>query len=644
MPWLTRKKGSIDRGENATRRTTARVAVGLAATAPAVLAASFLLGSIPDDEEFRFAILGSLLHIRGLAQGTFVSWTSSLGFGMPQPLVPNFNLHPLLPLLLLMSPVNWVRVFYVAHTIVGAIGMWQLARALQIGPLGRGVAVFTFLLATPTQNYAMTDFWPSHYLAWTSAPWLLLLAWRVLEAEGRDGWLRCMLLGVCGGLVVANTNPGHVVVYGAVILAVAAARWRALVPRWRFVGLAFLIAAAIASPNLLQLTLERGVFSQNLGIVKVPDPLPPAAAWDVFLRPLSRSDDPWQADVAAGGTRTLFFGGPFAVLSLAGFLWLGRTHRDLALGVAIASVLLFTPLVPITFASRFHFRDPLLICAIPLAALTAERLMRAPRTRPLAILLLVVQIGVIALAAWPFLKVTWGPDARQAVWFRGATGETLLVDNLIYLMPHAGRLAFSPQVDYEISLHERIREGLGVNALAYRGVSIVNGSFKGVSNDVLWQDDSLFYGRIRLPEQLIASDEAFDVLGIRYLLAKTGEAVAPGLVVAGSVATADSDRLVLYENRDAGPGAFVISVPEAQLPDLPRFPRCSNDRILCRDLAPLARLRRDGPTDVRRQGARIEVDVDAAESTEITGCWCWLKCFVPSGRPRPRDARCRRFR
>ena len=287
------------------------------------------------------------------------------------------------------------------------------------------------------------------------------------------------------------------------------------------------------------------------------------------------------------------------------------THRDLAFGVAIASVLLFTPLVPITFASRFHFRDPLLLCAIPLAALTAERLMRAPRTRPLAILLLVVQIGVIALAAWPFLKVTWGPDARQAVWFRGATGETLFVDNLIYLMPHAGRLAFSPRVDYEISLHERIREGLGVNALAYRGVSIVNGSFKGVSNDVLWQDDSLFYGRIRLPERLVASDEAFDVLGIRYLLAKTGEAVAPGLVVAGSVATADSDRLVLYENRDAGPGAFVLGVPEAQLPDLPRFPGCSNDRILCRDLAPLARLRRDGRIEIQRRGARIDVDVEA---------------------------------
>jgi hypothetical protein len=604
------------RPEHAASWLQVGLAVALAAAAPAMLAATFLIGSIPDAEEFRFAMLASLLHVRALAEGTFASWTSVLGLGMPQPMVPNFNLHPLLPFLLVMSPGNWVRVFYVAHTIVGAVGMWQLGRALHLTPPTRGVAVLTFLLAAPTQNYALTDLWPSHYLVWMSAPWILLIAWRVLGSSERDVAFWSVMLGVCGGLVVANTNPGHVVVYGALIVCVAAARWRALVAHWRFALLAVSIAIAIASPSLLQLAMERAVFSENLGIVKTLDPLPPSVAWDVFLRPLSWSERPSQAAVLAQGTRTLFFGGPFAVLSLVGLLWFWRTHRDLVLGVALTSLLLFTTVVPITFASRFHFRDPLTLCAIALAALAADRLLRARRARLLAIGLLAAQVGVMAAGAWPFVSNAWQPDAREAMWFRGNTGETPLVDELIALMPNPGRLAYSPQLDFEISLHERIREGLGVNALAYRGVSVINGSFKGVSTDTIWQDDTLFYGRIRLPQPIVESGDALDVLGVRYLLAKRSEAVAQGLVARGSWPIADSAPLVLYENTDAWPGAFVMAFPES-MPDLPRYPKCSNDRVLCRDLAPLARLRRDERVDINRQGARIDVGLVATNEPRL---------------------------
>jgi len=593
------------------------VPIALAAAAPAVLAIAFLAGSTPDEEEIRWSVLTSALHVRALAEGRFATWTSTLGFGMPQPFLPNLHMHPLVPLLGLVSPVAWVRVLYVAHSVLGAFGMWHLGRVLRLSFFVRAACVLTFLLATPTQNYALTDFWPSHYVTWTSAPWLLLMAWRLLAATGRDVRLWSVLLGVCAGLVLASTHLGHVPVYGVVVLAMVAAEWRAVLARWRWLAVAVLIALAIASPNLVQLATERAIFSADLEIVKVSEALPPSAAWDVFLRPFSSSEHTWQVDVVQRGTRTLFFGGPFAVFALLGAFLFWRNHRELVLGAAIASVLLFTPLLPLISLHRFHFRDPLILCALPLAGLAADHLLRQRRTRPLAVLLLAAQIALVTAAVSPFLDAMWSRDGRQAMWFRGATADAPFVDSLLSLMSSPGRLAYSPQVDEEVSQRERLPEGLGVNALAFRGVSLVNGSFKGISTDVLWPDDRLFYGRIRLPQQLIASDEGLDLLGIRYVLANPGEAIAPGLRELGSVRKSNGMPALLYENADASPGAFVVAAQPRELPVLQPYPPCIHDRFLCKDLTPLARLRRQDRFDITRRGSRIEIDIDAGTTPRV---------------------------
>jgi hypothetical protein len=578
----------------------------LAAAAPALLATAFLVGSTPDDEEFRFAVLASVLHVRELAQGTLPTWTSTLGFGIPLPLVPNFNLHPLVPLLAVVSPVTWIRLLYLAHTLLGATGMWQIGRALHLSPVTSGACVLTFMLATPAQNYLLTDLWPSHYLVWTSSPWLLLMAWRLLDATGPAVVRRSVALGVIAGLVLANTNPGHIAVYGALVLAVVAGQWRAAIARWQWLAAAAAMACVIAGPNLAQLALERTIFDASLGIVKVEEPLPPSAAWDVFLRPFSRSEHVWQVDVVARGTRTLFFGGPFAVLSLLGLAWHWRRHPALALGVAVTAVLLFTPYPPVSFASRFHFRDPLTLCAILLAGLAVDDLRRSPRTRPFAVAALILQVGVVAAAISPFLENAWRPDATRAMWLRGASGDAPPVEALRAAMSAPGRLAYSPQVDYQVSERARLRDGLGVNALAYQDVPLVNGSFKGASTDVLWPDDRLFYGRVRIPRQLIESDAGLDVLGIRYVLASRDEPVAPQLRWRTSIATALTDPLLLYENTDAGPGGFVMN-DGVESVELPMYPDCTHDRLLCRDLTALAHRQRTQTVEIVRHGPRIDV-------------------------------------
>jgi hypothetical protein len=59
--------------------------------------------------------------------GDWSFWTSALGLGIPQPLTPNFLLHPLLPLLAVVTPVTWVRILLLIHTLTApqACGHWS---------------------------------------------------------------------------------------------------------------------------------------------------------------------------------------------------------------------------------------------------------------------------------------------------------------------------------------------------------------------------------------------------------------------------------------------------------------------------------------------------------------------------------------
>jgi len=579
------------------------VALAVAAVPVALISASLLIGSTPDEEEFRFAVLTTWLHVRAVMQGHYDFWTPLLGLGLPQPLTPNFLLHPLSPLLPLLGPITWGRTFVVAHTLLGAAGMWQVTKSLALSPIVRAICVVSFLLATPVQNYVLADFWPSHYMVWTSMPWLLLLAWRGLEAEGRVLRRRAIALGLCCGLVVANTNPGHVIVYATVAIAVAIANGRRVAARWQWFVVAAMLAAAIASPTLVQLAHERTFFASDIQRSDVPDPLPPSASWNALFSPIPPpSTLPINEQLPF--TRTLFFGGPFLALAIAGCFWFARTRFDLVLALVLSAILLFTSFLSFPGVSaRFHFRDPLTLAAILLAGLTLDRLLSIRRARTLAAGLAVVQLAVVVWSAWPALSRTWQPDAQAARWFRGATGDTGTVETLLALMRVPGRVLFSPEVDRAMYARELLEDGLGVNALAYRGVPVVNGWFKGVSADVVSPDERLFYARVQPPRAFVASDADLDVLGVRYVVAREGESVGPNLVRRGRVGLRNGTELAVYENDDAWPEVFLID--DADVSSAVALPQCGNGRLLCKDLSVLMRRRSTAGVTVAGHDAEV---------------------------------------
>src|SRR5688572_29599126 len=104
----------------------------MAAAATAAVVLTVGVGSTQDDEELRFAVLSTWLFADGLRNGHLLLWTPLLGFGVPQPFTPNFNLHPFMPLLGVLSPIEWVRLLLTAHAVLGALGMWRLARRVQV--------------------------------------------------------------------------------------------------------------------------------------------------------------------------------------------------------------------------------------------------------------------------------------------------------------------------------------------------------------------------------------------------------------------------------------------------------------------------------------------------------------------------------
>jgi hypothetical protein len=328
----------------------------------------------------------------------------------------------------------------------------------------------------------------------------------------------------------------------------------------------------------------------------------------MFLRPLSNFAS--QINPAYDDDRTLSFGGAFALLAIAACFRGGWNRRELVLGLAIGLTLLFTT-IPIPLASqRYQFRDPVILCAILLAGMAAERGLQESHVRHLTGSLLLLQIVTVALIAAPFARYAWDETRSGTPWFRGATAAVPPADTLASALARPGLVAFSPGMDRAVMNRTYLAAGLGVNALAYRGVHVLNGWFKGVSADPIWPDRSLFYARVAPQQPFLESAASLDLLGIRYVLAERGETVAPDLRER-AVKIATAPELMLYENADASTGAILVDADVSTV-HAPPLADCSNDRLLCRDLSVVTNLHPASVAIVRSEGA-IDVTFDRLE-------------------------------
>jgi hypothetical protein len=136
--------------------------------------------------------------------------------------------------------------------------------------------------------------------------------------------------------------------------------------------------------------------------------------------------------------------------------------------------------------------------------------------------------------------------------------------------------------------------GLAANELPMLGVPTVTGPIFGITADELYPERITLEGDLKADNASLQSKSFLDVLGIRYVLAVTGEPVMKGLPEVRSYPAG----LDLYENSGAWPPAFFVSsIPTAPVP---RLAGCSHDRFLCADFSKYEMHRLDQPLRVVR--------------------------------------------
>ena len=606
------------------------IAILAAAAAAAVLAVGTLVGMNVDEDELGTSVLTTMLQAQAVWHGHLPFWTSRIGFGLPQPGAQSFFIHPLMPLFAWCDPYTAVMGLYAVHIVVGALGFWWLCRTMKLSTVTTGVCTATFLLSSPALQYTQTAFYPTYFVTWTLAPFVLGLIIRMLADDRPDARI-AVVLGIAAGLMLANGHLGHAPFLLATLAFGAAAYPARVRERGLWLALAAVIAIAIGSYHFGTMLDEYVRFPSSLARWD-DETLTAGSLWDVFFRPLTpetirrlMAGQPQHLGTFLlwRGTHVIFFGGPFALLAIAALIWRRAAHpwRPLFAAVVGSSLLLMAVssaqrLDPIS--ATYLLRDGIVIGGIGLAGIALDGIRDVGGPRLVVHAIVAAQLFVMAASAEPFvarsldLARAYRSNGRDAV-MRALTARLAEPGRRdagrVYLTsaPTLGfaddqsPTGFEPHVNWGVD-----RAIVWYTQLTSEGVRAINGLFKGTSTQSLMPSSVMPYGWIDSDPSLSVSAPSLSVLGIRSVVALEGERVAGDLEAVESWPT-PRGRLRLLDNPRAWPGARFVR-PSAFDGTLPVLPGCPHDRLLCRDLTPVLTAAEEPVSAVRYGEGTITVD------------------------------------
>ena len=543
-----------------------------------------LIGSSMDEEEYRNIIASVVLQARALVDGEFPFWTSALGFGVPHPMHPSFQFHPLVPLFGLLPPPAALRILYAVHGAIGATGCWLLVRHFGVRRAVAALAASTWALSTSSLDYALSSLWPSSYFGWSIYPWLVLGVRRVLDDDGtRQPWRAALVLGLVAGFLGANGHFGLIPVLALPIAVMCAMEARRTVRRLPALVVAALIGGWIAAPSLVRLLGELNRFSPGLARITVDARADRATAANMLLQPATGwLSEGFAASLSEQRAHIPYFGAPLLVLAIGALVVrkLGaRARWGVGAAFVVSLVVLFVPGLAGESAGSgaYAFRDPVSLFGIVLGCLMLESIAdRRPRT---ALAIGAAQMVLLVAGAAPFVyNASLSSSDRRAV---GPMPTTQTLGDWAARLP--GRWYVAPVLDARIRRGNFSDDGLYPDTWIYHGLPVVNGRFKGLSADALYPSGSLPIGRIDGNEATVGHAAGLDVLGVGVVLAAGDEPVAPSLEEVARLPVTDGEVRVL-RNPAAWPGAAFVdpAVLAAPLPDLDD---CGQRGLLCHDFS-----------------------------------------------------------
>jgi len=591
----------------------------------------FSLTLSKDEEEFRFNIISTIIHWKGLANGEYPFWTSLLGFGIPLPLGQNLIFHPVAPLFGFVKGGVAIMAIYFVQTILGVFSMWALLNTLKVSRAVALLGVISYLCASPTINYLYTDFWTSYYVMWTTYPILVYITLRILEEESKRNILKLTLAGgLIGGLFVLNGHIGVMPIYFIGLLFILIGKYRLSAHRYGWYLLIFLIIVTISLSKIYGIYSEYILFPKTSDRNNIIHVIDSKEIWAIFIRPIIWGSFQEMLDYTlATKARIISFGGPFAILAIVGASYNlnkypNRKVLAFAFFASFLGLYMPTDTVITKFISwSFSFREPLIIFGICLACMVATSITQSKKKsiKLLGGAICGAQLILVTMGAYPFwhhltMLGLYNKQQKQDMLIN-VFDDTSMVRLLKKInKSDPGRFYLSKELDN--SILKLKKDGVSLNSLLYHGLHVVNGDIKSVSYDKFYPDLSLMHGHIAGQNSVVIDNDLLNVLGIKYVLAYEDEKVSSDLVKINQISLPRLNKIYIYKNSAVWPEAVVLA-PGIKNATLPRKISCENNRILCADFSRIANGRESGIADIsKKRNGYISVTLgEHAKSTLV---------------------------
>jgi hypothetical protein len=586
----------------------------------------FYIGG-PPDEELLFTLgISTKQALLSWLDLHYHFWTNQLGLGVPQPFSSCLSHHPLSPLFLLPDLFIPLSVFYTVHFFIGAFFIYALCNRYNVDRRVSFLCVFTFLFSSPPVNYVHSELQITMAIGWTILPVILFLFIVLLDSDNaKQSLFVSILLGLLGGICLVNEHAGIAFVHIVGIVIFAAFCVKDVIAKYKYLILASVIALSFSADKIYVIYSEMELFDQTLPRI-AKDQSIDNVLWSLVFKPffiidvkeaastiqdqgLSQAMLDFRQKFVKINSNMLntFIGLPFVLLSFYSLLTKKYFTRQYAFGGAmiICLVLNFLPSdrVSVVSTGNYFWRDPYMIFAIVLAGVALTRLREKSGIVARNIRLIVVaqvtllMIGVITPLYGAMIAERKGDSNKLHKSYLGYARDMRFVDYLksvnvgtedrIYVSPGAQPLA----PGRVISTHKQIwdTERVYGNGLALKGFTVVTGSFKPISTNVLSPDTGLMVGAIKGQADVLINKELLDVLSIRYILATPKEAKASDLVEVGRYTPYDGLEIQILKNDDAWPLAVTVDAAAINL-ELSRRNTCEHNKLFCCDFSAVKRI------------------------------------------------------
>lgn len=570
-----------------------------------------------DEEEFRYAIVSTVIHIKAILSGQYPIWTSYFGFGMPHPFLINFNYHPFLLLFYYNTNIA-IQCIYAVHLIIGTIGIYKLCRIFAYRNVSI-VAAITFIFSSPTINYLYTDFWITTFVGWTILPWLYYTVLRFVHSNCKnDLKYLSLLLSFVVSFLILNSHPSQALIYVLSILIILTTYIDRLVGKFKYLFASGLLSAATVASKIYFTISEALKFTTDLTIFK--EPFSAFDLWNIFLRPIVVGSPSYIVQYnLEQGSRGLFVGGVFVISAIVTSIMLFKNNEvtRITINFFILSIIyLFRPDFIYSFVSTVNvFREPLIIIIIILAVIGINYISYNKNkfkifTKYLLILHLVLIFGGFIPFWWNLINVYKQNNDYPAI-LKNLIERPIAIDKIKQAINNdSARVYISDNVFSDFGSKKLKDLGLSANSLPFFGIRVINGFFKGISYEEACKGPYI-YGKLVKDDNCKIENQSFLDIGsvdfiIKYNVNDYSDNSLKKIIDIGE---GPKGVIGLYRNVNVWDDAVFMS-KEALNIELPLLEGCNDHSLGCSDISVLDNFRIIGEKiDYFRDGNSIVLNI-----------------------------------